>query len=191
MLIQLQMNEPRFGSFCVLSDGVYLYAYGHRGTSSPDHQKDIVLARVPLRDARDRESYDYWNGNAFTSDIDTLATVLTDMQHGQIFKTTMFDRQSTCQYAFIGNNAQGDSAVQMGRASSPQGPWELFELKDLKLYALNSGEDKRMLDFRYCVYPHPWAGDLTGRGDLMISWSEGGMTGGVLAAMVRLATNEV
>lgn len=85
----------------------------------------------------------------------------------------------------MGNNAQGDSKVQMGRSKTPWGPWEVCEL-DVELYALNGREDKGMFDFRYCVYPHPWAGDVS-RGDLMISWSEGGMTGGVLAAVVRLA----
>ena len=94
----------------------------------------------------------------------------------------------TYKYAFIGCNAQGDSKVQFGRATEPQGPFEVVPLDDVELYALNTREDKGIFDFRYCVYPHPWAGDLSGKGDLMISWSEGGMTGGVLGAMVRLAT---
>lgn len=80
----------------------------------------------------------------------------------------------------------------MGRARSVEGPWEVVELRDVELYALNDKEDKGMFDFRYCVYPHAWAcewdghgDDRAGRGDLMISWSEGGMSGGVLAGVLR------
>lgn len=183
------MNEPRFGTFCILSDEDYLYAYGHRGGSTVENQKDVVLARAPLLYAHDRNLYLYWNGKDFMPHFQTLGNVFTNMQHGQIFKTTMFGTNSVFQYAFIGCNAQGDSKAQMGRASAPQGPWEVFELKDLELYALNKGENKGLFDFRYCVYPHPWGGDLAGKGDLMVSWSEGGMTGQVLAAMVRLASD--
>lgn len=119
--------------------------------------------------------------------MSTLYPILSDMQHGQIFPsaaTTLFSPNSPYKFIFIGNNARGDSKVQIGRATQPWGPWEVLKLDDVELYALNGREDKGVMDFRYCVYPHPWARG-GGERDLVVSWSEGGMTGGVLAGIVR------
>lgn len=93
-----------------------LLAYGHTG-----HNKDIVLAKVPIEYAADRNQYSYWNGSNWSSSSTQLAPVIRDMQHGQIFKTAMFGPDSPFQYAFIGCNARGDSTIQMGRAAAPQG----------------------------------------------------------------------
>ena len=157
-----------------------MYAYGHGG----DGNKNIVLARVPIDAADDRNKYTYWDGANWSPSPRKLAPVMQDMQHGQICKTEMFGTNSIFKFAFIGCNSWGDSTIRMGRASSPQGPWEIVAL-NVKLYHLNDAQWAG--PFRYCVYPHPWACDIS-KGDLMISWSEGGMTGGVLAVQVRLKT---
>jgi hypothetical protein len=147
--------------------------------------KDIVLARAPYSLAHDRALYEFYDGTSFTKDLSSIVPVLRDMQHGQIFYADKFGLDEAYPFVFIGNNAQGDSKVQMGRAKELEGPWEVFALEGLELYALNKNEDKGAFDFRYCVYPHPWAVDTRFEEDMMITWSEGGMTGGVLAGMVR------
>lgn len=96
----------------------------------------------------------------------------------------MFGSKSAYKYAFIGCNSWADSKIQFGRSKKPQGPWEIKGL-DVKTYPLAR---QFMGSFMYCMYPHPWAADSK-KGDLMISWSEGGMTGGVIGVVVRLRTS--
>ncbi len=71
----------------------------------------------------------------------------------------------------------------IGRATSPEGPWDVSEL-NMKAYNLNDNAG----DFRYCFYPHTWAFDIKEGGDMMITWSEGGLTGNVVAELVRFKT---
>jgi hypothetical protein len=112
--------------------------------------------------------------------------VFTSMQHGQIFQTKMFGRESVWKWAFIGCTCFADSKVMMGRAKNPQGPWELHFVEGFKSY--------RHIDapqgYLYCFYPHPWAFDGK-KGDLMISWSEGGLSGNVIADLLRFETEVV
>lgn len=106
------------------------------------------------------------------------APVLTNMQHGQIWKMKMFGSESP--WAFIGCNATGDSQVIFGRSSRPDEPFTTVKL--MTADPLIKQPDS---SFTYCVYPHPWAFDMD-KGDLMITWSEGGMGGNVVAVKVRL-----
>lgn len=113
--------------------------------------------------------------------------MITGMEHGHIFQTDVFGHKSAYKWAFFGCNSFGDSKGMFGRAKALEGPWELLTL-DMMTYSLNSDPS----DFRYCMYPHPWAFDIK-KGDLMVSWSEGGVTGNVLAAKIRfqMTTDEV
>lgn len=64
----------------------FLYAYGHLQNDS----KDIGVARAPLQKADVRSEYKYWTGKDWSNDIRKTTHVMTSMQHGQIFPTTMF-----------------------------------------------------------------------------------------------------
>ncbi len=112
--------------------------------------------------------------------------VFTAMQHGQIFQTDMFGRNSPFKYAFIGCNSFADSKARFGRAQEPQGPWEqIYEVEGLRTYAMQPYDPA---PFMYCFYPHPWAFETKKNGDLMITWSEGGMNGSVIAELLRFET---
>lgn len=72
-----------------------------------------------------------------------------------------------------------------GRAKAPQGPWDVDEVRGLRTYAMQPYDPA---PFLYCFYPHPWAFDAKEKGDLMVSWSEGGMGGHVIAERLRFMT---
>ncbi|KAE9381345.1 hypothetical protein N431DRAFT_359225 [Stipitochalara longipes BDJ] len=176
-------DEPRFGAFCAVIDIDlrYIYLYGH----TSDNSKSVVLARAPPRRAIHKEYYEYWSGSGWSSKMSDTKPVFATMQHGQIFQTEMFGQDSPWKYAFIGCNSWGDSKAQFGRAMQPQGPWDTHELKGLRTYAMQQYDPS---PFRYCFYPHPWAFEMNQSGDLMITWSEGGMRGGVIAELLRFET---
>ncbi|POS83191.1 hypothetical protein EPUL_004758, partial [Erysiphe pulchra] len=175
-----KVNEPRFGSFCILQgEENYLYAYGHLTPT-----KNVGLSRVPIDRAASRDDYRYWDGKDWSKVIEKSKPVFTTMQHGQIFKTDLFGINSMYKYAFFGCNSFGDSKAVLGRGIAPEGPWQMESL-DLKTYALN----KDKTPFQYCFYPHPWASNEK-KGDLLITWSEGGMDGNVIAVQLRFETAE-
>jgi hypothetical protein len=162
---------------CIVSDGKYIYAYGRLYNS-----RNVGVARVPVWEVGNRSSYEYWNSRSWSKDIASSVFVLPSMQHGQIFRSTLFGSKEGYKWAFFGNNAFGDSKAMFGRAKAPEGPWDIKAL-DLNAYSLNEIDST----FRYCFYPHPWAFDSR-KGDLMVSWSEGGMAGSVLAGKIRFET---
>jgi len=170
-----KIDEPRFGGMCIVSDDKYIYAYGRLYGS-----RDVGVARVPIWEVGTRSSYEYWSSShSWNKDITSSTFVLPVMQHGQIFPTTLFGSASGYNWAFLGTNCFGDSKCFIGRAKKPEGPWEVEMLK-LNAYTMNDVDST----FRYCFYAHPWAFDSS-KGDLMISWNEGGMRGSVTAEKLR------
>lgn len=159
----------------------YIYLYGH----TPDNSKSVVLARVSPRSAVHKNTYQYWGGSSWSSKMSDSKPVFITMQHGQIFHTDLFGRASPWKYAFIGCTSWADSKAQFGRAMQPQGPWEIHDVKGLRTYVMQPYDPS---PFRYCFYPHPWAFQTKKHGDLMITWSEGGMKGGVIAELLRFET---
>ncbi|PQE19898.1 splicing factor u2af 35 kda subunit protein [Rutstroemia sp. NJR-2017a BVV2] len=175
--------EPRLGTFSSHTDGTYMYAYGHHGSDySGNH--DIVLGRVPIDSAKARIHWRFWGGEGkgWCEDWKEAAPVLHNYQHGQIFPTKLFGEESPYRYGFVGCTHTGDSKVMFGRARRAWGPFEIVEL--MTAHPLGKTSD---LGFTYCMYAHPWAFPQS-KGDLMITWSEGGMTGGVVAVKVRFET---
>jgi hypothetical protein len=162
-------------------DKEYIYLYGH----TPDNSKSVFLARISPRRTLFKKEYEYWDGNGWSSKMNDSKAVFTTMQHGQIFQTDMFGRDSAWKYAFIGCNSFGDSKALFGRAQQPQGPWQIHEVEGLRTYSMQPYDPS---PFRYCFYPHPWAFETKRDGDLMITWSEGGMNGGVIAEKLRFET---
>ncbi|KAM3089285.1 hypothetical protein ACMFMG_000889 [Clarireedia jacksonii] len=175
--------EPRLGTFSSHTDGKYMYAYGHHG-SEYNANHDIVLGRVPIDNAKARSHWRFWGGEGkeWCEDWREATPVLHNYQHGQIFPTTLFGEESPYRYGFVGCTHTGDSKVMFGRARRAWGPFEIVELMTANPLGKTSG-----LGFTYCMYAHPWA-FAQSKGDLMITWSEGGMTGGVVAVKVRFET---
>ncbi|TVY18218.1 hypothetical protein LARI1_G004277 [Lachnellula arida] len=142
---------------------------------------DVALGRVKICEADDKTKYKYWTSHGgWTSSSAACGIVFEGMVHGQVFKTKMFGGNSPYQWAFIGCNSFADSKIQMGRAERPEGPWVIHEL--MGTYRIDEGQGA---GFTYCM-----ASDEK-KGDLCVSWSEGGMTGGVLASMSRLKTAQI
>jgi hypothetical protein len=160
-----------------VKDDKYIYAYGRLY-----HSRDVGVARVPIWEVGNRDSYSYWDSRSWSKNISSSAVVFPSMQHGQIFPTTLFGTKSGYRWGFFGNNCFGDSKAIFGRAKAPEGPWEIVAL-DLNAYTMNELDST----FRYCFYPHPWAFDSR-KGDLMVSWNEGGMAGSVIAEKIRFQT---
>jgi hypothetical protein len=113
-----------------------------------------------------------------------ILCLISDMVHGQIFKTEMFGPGARYEWAFIGCNSFMDSKVLIGRSKSPEGPWDVHELMNAYKIGANPYPN------RYCMYVHPWASDEK-KGDICVSWSEGGLVGGVLGAILRLKREQL
>jgi hypothetical protein len=139
-----------------------------------------MLARVLTEWAWSRGHYQYWDGAKFSRHIGQARPVLTDIQHGQIFPSTLFAPMTGRDHIFVGCNSFGDSKVLLGTSRNPEGPFTVAAIADaLPLKPMPIGS------YSYCVYPHPWAFDES-KGDLMVTWSEGGMDGNVVAVVIRL-----
>ncbi|KAL2072528.1 hypothetical protein VTL71DRAFT_11871 [Oculimacula yallundae] len=171
------VHEPRFGSCSAVSDGQFIYLYGR----TSERNKDCHVARVRVGAVAHRLSYAFWNGERWCYDIRQSIPVIRDMQHGQVFKSKMFGKNSPYEWVLIGCNGQGDDRIQMGRAISPEGPWEVEDL-GVNTYFRRQHFPR---DYTYCVYPHPWADKTQWTGMFTVSWSEGGMTGDVLMQKYR------
>ncbi|ESZ92390.1 hypothetical protein SBOR_7245 [Sclerotinia borealis F-4128] len=172
-------SEPRLGTFSVLSDGKYLYAYGHKGG---DHNEDydVVLGRVPLELANARACWEYWGGERGWAKNHIFSwPILKNYLHGQIFNTKLFGEASPYRFGLVGCTRTGDSKLMFGRAVNPWGPFEIVEL--MKAYPM--GHIQR---FAYTahMFAHPWAFSEN-KGDLMVTWSEGGSAGNIVAVKIR------
>ncbi|KAL8997297.1 MAG: hypothetical protein Q9169_003389 [Polycauliona sp. 2 TL-2023] len=167
--LMFQTGEPLFGSFStlVLDDLVYLWG-----------QKDseIFLARVPKVNCQHRHMYQYWNGKGYVSEITEAASVLLDYQHGQFFQSDLFGPHL---WLFIGCTRWADNQVMIGLATQLEGPWDIHPI------LLTTGI-KDPVNYRYCVYPHPWATKTT-QGKLLVTWCDH-WPGAVIAAKIRFAT---
>ncbi|EDN07952.1 hypothetical protein I7I51_04105 [Histoplasma capsulatum] len=166
--VLFEKHEPAFGTFCSAVDNQWYYLWGR-------YCEDIYLARVSLLHPFERDYYQFWNGYSFTGNIKMIAPVLTGYSHGTIYKTQLFGH--TYKWAFIGSTDWEDSAVMMGAANDPQGPFEITQVA--------SGEKLRETGtFAGCVYAHPWAYDES-LGEIFVSWREQ-WPGGIIGAKVQL-----
>ncbi|EQL30818.1 hypothetical protein RJZ56_007214 [Blastomyces dermatitidis] len=166
--ILFEKHEPAFGTFCSVMHNQWYYLWGR-------YCEDIYLARVSLLHPFEREYYQFWNGYSFTGDIKMIAPVLTGYAHGTIYKTQLFGHNY--QWAFIGSTDWNDSAVMMGAASEPQGPFEITQIASAE-NLLDTGA------FSDCVYAHQWAYNET-VGEVLVSWREK-WPGGIIGAKFQL-----
>jgi hypothetical protein len=139
-----------------------------------------MLARVPSNDIRRNECYEYFDGTTYQKVISKSKPVLTGMQHGTIYPSKLFQPNTGKDWVFVGCNCFADSTVQIGVAPKPEGPWDVREL-----IPAPPRVERDNASFTYCMYAHPWAYD-EGGGELMVTWSEGGMQGKVVAVKVTL-----
>ncbi|KAE8444605.1 hypothetical protein EG329_014436 [Mollisiaceae sp. DMI_Dod_QoI] len=182
---------PSFGSICAIRVDPHIYLYGQ----TQDGKKDVVLARVLIPLADSCAFYEFWAGNGWSSNVKDCCPVMSQIEHGQVFLTNMFGENSEYKYCFVGCSSWGDSKVLMARAINAEGPWSDLSALEVELYSSNPNRPPTG-PFNYCMYPHPWAlgfnaeNGMERTGDLMITWSEGGVNGCVLAASIRLKMEE-
>lgn len=143
-----------------------------------------MLARVPFHDILRKECYEYFDGTDYQRDISKCKPVMTSMQHGTIYRSKLFQQGSGRDWVFVGCNSFGDSTVHIGVAPKPEGPWDIRKLIPAVPKTKVQGAT-----FTYCMYAHPWAFDEA-RGEVMITWSEGGMQGRVVGVKVSLAQTD-
>jgi hypothetical protein len=175
LLTYQQSSEPRFGTFTALLHENFVYAFGHGPNS-----KDIMLARVPFPYILEKGRYEYFDGTVYQKHISKCKPVMTSMQHGTIYQSRLFQPNTGKDWVFVGCNAFADSTVHMGVAPKPEGPWDIRKLMP--------AQPKTRFDdatFTYCMFAHPWAYD-EGKGEFMVTWSEGTMRGRVVAVKVSL-----
>lgn len=175
-------KEPMFGTFTTLRVGNEAFLYGHASPSD----KRVMLAKVDITgndEIMDRTRYLYWDGIKYQPDITLTKPIMDGMQHGAIFRSELFEPGTDRDYVFVGCSINGDNKVIMGTSARPEGPFEVTEL--MYTYALHFVP---VGQYNYCVYPHQWAFDEK-QGELMITWSEGGTDGQVVAVKVKLEQN--
>ena len=123
-----------------------------------------------------QSAYERWDGTVWNpSRAAAPAPVFSDLPQGAIFRTMMFGLDTP--FVFVGVSKWADSMIRVGRASRLEGPWDIREV--VRAEGINYRKE-----FRYCIYPHPWA--LPGKAQettLMVTWSEhwpGGVVAGKL-----------
>ncbi|KAL8731889.1 MAG: hypothetical protein Q9166_003173 [cf. Caloplaca sp. 2 TL-2023] len=171
--LMFEPGEPLFGSFSTLLVDDMAYLWGQKDT-------DVFLARVPKSCCQHRHLYQYWNGKDYTSNISQSAPVLQDYQQGQFFRSDMFGPRFGC--VFVGCTKWADNQVMMGVASRLEGPWDVVPI-------VHTIGIKDNITYRYCMYPHPWANEVS-KAKLLVSWCDR-WPGGVIAAKVRFATEGI
>ena len=167
-------NEPRIGSFSTLYHKGHVYLWGDR----PDGQ--IILARVDMYHTALRDRYEYWSGSDWVPRWHEALPVLHEVQHGAIIHTELFGKDKP--FVFVGVNKWADSMVQIGAASSVQGPFNLTAVCE----ARGIKYDKA---YKYCIYPHLFASNIPKR-ELIVTWSEP-FPGGVVAAKLKFKIDEI
>jgi hypothetical protein len=140
-----------------------------------------MLARVHVRWVLDRSRYSYWDGKGYQGNIAKAKHVMDDVQHGAIYRSKLFEPNKGRDWVFVGCSRFGDSKVLIGVSANLEGPYTTVELMSAFSIAPMPKDS-----FRYCMYPHPWAFKEE-EGELMITWSEGSMIGGVVAVKVQFA----
>ena len=136
----------------------------------------MILARVKSKNIEDRQEYRFWKGDSgWDHDYKEATPLLTDIQQGSVFKSALFGEDA--RWVFIGCNKWCDSKVLLSTAASPEGPWG-----DFTVIHTAQGLDHCEGNM-YCMYPHPWA--FPNGNELMVTWNEGGVEGGVVAAKIK------
>ena len=87
-------TEPRIGTISCVLEGDYVYLFGP--------SLSTILSRVQKDSVLDRRAYDFWNGTTWVKDYNNGAMLFKDMQHGHVFKSTIFGPGRP--WVFIGNN---------------------------------------------------------------------------------------
>ncbi|KAL9113784.1 MAG: hypothetical protein Q9227_002229 [Pyrenula ochraceoflavens] len=87
--------DPWYGDVCAMSDGKYIYAYGHAKAN-----EWVYVSRVPIRHAFNLSNYEYWNGDDWQSELlaeyGEKEAVFGEVNQGQVF----FSRYWGC-YVFV------------------------------------------------------------------------------------------
>jgi hypothetical protein len=142
-----------------------------------------MLAKVNINKVTDRECYSFWDGKSYQPHVEKARPVLRDLQHGSVYKSTLFEPNKGLDWVVIGSSSipRNQNKVIIGASGNIEGPYLTYHL--LEAFSPNLAQ---MTSLNSCVYPHPWAFQEES-GVVMITWSEGGEEGRVFAVRVRFA----
>ncbi len=159
-------NEPALGTAAVVvDDDLYAYACDGDGFDKP-----CIVARASLARATEREAWDFWDGDAWSSDADDAETVFQAHTIADVHYNAYIDA-----YLVVYNRPL-DNDLYLRTAPRPEGPWsrEVFAAQGIAPdndtvnysglgHAELAAEDGR---FEYLTYmrsraaavPRAWAG---------------------------------
>lgn len=162
-------DEPHWGTFSTLVEDDHVYLWGHA-------ERDVLLARVPLKCARTKAAYEYWDGQGYVKDPKDASPVMSGVAQGTIYRSRLFQSGQGRDYVFLGVSHEKTSQMLMSVAPRLEGPWtEWCELFTRPALITQEG-------WRYCMYPHPWA-FKEHEGELMVSWCDHGPDAFVVARL--------
>jgi hypothetical protein len=114
-------REPGFTTGALVQEEtgptIYLYA-----TTDPVVCKiDVLIARVPLAQAADRNAYTFWNGSGWVEDLPAAQPILDDVEGG--IGSVMWNEYLGSYLSGTSGLCTGGSKFFMRTAPRPEGPW--------------------------------------------------------------------
>ncbi|MEP6856144.1 MAG: DUF4185 domain-containing protein [Pedococcus sp.] len=113
-------DQVNWGSAMTVS-GDWIYVYGTRLPSPDSFGRALYAARAPVADARDRTTWQFWDGAAWVADQDRAAAILA--ADGGVSQTLSVD--AVDHHFVIVSKRDGDlgNTVYAWSSQSPVGPW--------------------------------------------------------------------
>ena len=101
--------------------GAWIYVYGTRLPTQASFGRALYVARAPTADARDRGTWEFWDGSRWGASPETAAPVLP--ARGGVSQTLSVDRVGD-QFVIV-SKRDGDlgSTVYSWTSGAPTGPW--------------------------------------------------------------------
>ncbi len=120
-LLLFQADEPNFLRATLVEEDDRRTAYLFAVTNRQGCQVDVLLARVDFAAVFDREAYQFWNGDGWSSTIDEAAPILRQI-YGGIGSVTWNHHLRSYLSAF-NDICTGGSTLVLRTAQRPEGPW--------------------------------------------------------------------
>lgn len=164
-------DEPPFSTGLLVEEAgeptIYLFA----ATNRTGCFVDILVSRVKLTRAADRDAYTFWNGTGWVGDVDAARPILEGIQGG--LGSVMWNDYLGLYLSGFSDLCTGGSEFVLRTAPRPEGPWSEPLQIDLSALAATSSSYAGML--------HP---ELGNRQHLVISFYA---PNGAFAGELRLA----
>ncbi len=130
-------DEPNFLRAVEVEDGSRVRIYLFAVTNREECNVDILLSRVDLATALDRDTYEYWNGDGWSDSLDQAVPILHQVVGG-LGSVTWNDHLQQFLSAFNDICTGGDSLV-LRTSPRPEGPWSQPTFVDLAPFGAAEG----------------------------------------------------